>query len=132
MLGRSNTCKRFASMLAMVAVLLHAFAPSVSHAMMAKSGKSFVEICTSQGFKLVEVDVGAGGDFGKSTPGVKVSHDCAVCAAASAPPSPPSQAMLLDIPALNAGLIAVSSTFVFADALHLFPPPTGPPGSLAV
>ena len=114
-------------MLAMVAVLLHAFAPAVSHAMMAKSGKSFVEICTSQGFKLVEVDVGTGADFGKSTPGVKVSHECAVCAAASAPPSPPSQAMLLDIPALNAGLIAVSSTFAFADAIHLSPPPTGPP-----
>jgi hypothetical protein len=124
---RLHAFRKLAAHLAMIAVVLHAFAPAVSHAMMAKSGKSFVEFCTSQGFKLVEVDVGAGGNFGKSTPGVKVSHDCAVCAAASAPPSPPSQAILLDIPALNAGLIAVSSTFVFADALHLFPPPTGPP-----
>jgi hypothetical protein len=125
---RTNTFKRCASMLAMGAVLLHAFAPAVSHAMMAKSGKSFVEICTAQGFKLIEVDSGTGTDLGKSKPGVKVAHECAVCAAAGAPPSPPSVSPTIVVPVKQGGTITVSgSTFAFADALYFSPPPTGPP-----
>ena len=125
---RLRSFRKLAAHLALAAVVLHAFAPAVSHAMMAKSVKSLVELCTAQGFKLIEVDSGAGTDLGKSKPGVKVSHECAVCAAASAPTSPPSEVIFLDVPAFHCGLIPVSSSsFAFADALHLSPPPTGPP-----
>jgi hypothetical protein len=125
---RLHALRKLTAHLALFAVLLHAFAPAVSHAMMAKSGKSLVEICTAQGFKLVEVDSGTAADLGKSKPGIKVAHECAVCAAASAPPLPPTEVIFLDMPAPHAGIIAVSSsTFAFADALHLSPPPTGPP-----
>lgn len=126
MMFRVQIFRKCAASLALVAVVLHAFTPAVSHAMMAKSGKSLVEICTAQGFKLIEVDDADAGKSGK--PGIKVNHECAVCAAASAPPSPPSTTHHVVLSPASSGIIAVgTSSFAFADALYLSPPPTGPP-----
>ncbi|NJR71888.1 MAG: hypothetical protein HC782_01740 [Gammaproteobacteria bacterium] len=108
---------------------MHAFAPTISHAMMATSGKSLVEICTARGFKLVEVDVA--GDSKNSEPGIKFTHECtacAACAAIGAPPSPPSTMFTFAPILAGSSIIAVgTSSFAFANVLYLSAPPTGPP-----
>jgi ammonia channel protein AmtB len=123
-----NRIKIWLTRLALFAVLLHAFAPVMSHAMMAKSGKSFAQICTAQGFQFVEV--GADGSGREDAPGIKIGHHCAVCAMASAPPLPPS-AWTAALPDFSGGHVVTitSSTFAFASALRLQPPSTGPPAS---
>jgi hypothetical protein len=124
--------QRLTAWLALIAVLLNAFAPVASHAMMAKSGKSLVEICTAQGFKLVEVESDRSSPQTPAKPGIKVAHECAACAAASAPPSPPIDFVSsLVLPAMgNRSIVVTGATFAFASALRTHAPPTGPPSLL--
>jgi putative hemolysin len=114
--------------LALLAVLLHALAPVASHAMMAamaNSGKAFAEICTAQGFQLVEITDESGK---KTSHTVKAGHECAVCAAASTPPAPVSDVYADSLPTAGQHFVPVpSSTPAFASTLRLSPPHTGPP-----
>jgi hypothetical protein len=122
----SNFCRLFAARLALVAVMLHAFLPIASHAMMAKSGKSLAEICTAQGFKIVEIDdAGGAGDAPAS---INVGHECAVCAAASAPPSPISDFYSPPLLVKSQGVVRISAAiFVLAGVAYFSPHSTGPP-----
>lgn len=84
-----------------------------------------MEICTAQGFQLIEVDDSVDG---KSMPSIKVGHECAVCAVASASPAPTSDYHFVPVLQATGHVVMLSSsTFAFANALHLSPPPTGPP-----
>jgi hypothetical protein len=121
--------QNFAARLALFAVLLHAFAPMASHAMMAKSGKSFVEICTAQGFQVVEVDVDG---VTQKFPLHKVGHECAAChLAASALALPESSAApIVYLAVISQAVRHRHCSVVLSSTIRLTPPPTGPPDSL--
>lgn len=53
---RLRVFRRLFSWIALLAILGGALAPAVSHAVYAKTGKSFLEICTAQGTRLIAVD----------------------------------------------------------------------------
>jgi len=130
-IGRMNVVKRMrkASLVrqcqALVAVLafaFNAFTPAISHAMLAQSGKTLVEICTAQGSAWVEVPSDNG------APESQATHDCAICLAASAPPAPiPTQASIL-IASASPFIVRLSAgTTRFASAIRPHAPSTGPP-----
>ena len=48
--------RRLFSWVALLAILGGALAPAVSHALYSQGGKSFLEICTTQGTRLIAVD----------------------------------------------------------------------------
>lgn len=64
--------RRLASWIAALAVLVAALAPALSHAM----GSGWVEVCTVQGSKWVQVD--DGGDAGQTAPAHAFEH-CPYC-----------------------------------------------------
>ncbi len=84
--------RRIASWIAAFAVLLAALAPALSHAM----GSGWVEVCTVQGSKWVQVD--AGGDAGQTDPAHAFEH-CPYCSlhvpALAVPPVPPQPPLVL-------------------------------------
>lgn len=57
---RLRAFRRLFSWVALLAILAGALAPAVSHALYSKGGKSFLEICTAQGTRLIAIDAGAG------------------------------------------------------------------------
>jgi hypothetical protein len=118
--------KNLFTRIAIFAMLLHAFAPVASQAMMAKSGMSFIKICTAQGFKLVEAEIP--GSSNENAPGIKVGHECAICALTSAPPCPAGNIVFSPAPFTSGHVLRLSaSTFAFVSALQFQPPSTGPP-----
>jgi hypothetical protein len=114
--------RRCYALIAVLAFGLNAFAPAISHAMLAQSGKTLVEICTAQGSAWVEVP----SDDSPSAP--KAAHDCAICLAASAPPAPtPSQTSDLTASITSLVVRLSAGTTQFASAIRPHAPATGPP-----
>jgi uncharacterized SAM-binding protein YcdF (DUF218 family) len=56
---RLRAFRRLFSWVALLAILGGALAPAVSHAVYSQTGKSFLEICTAQGTRLIAVDADA-------------------------------------------------------------------------
>lgn len=53
--------RRFAAWIALLAILLAAFAPSISHARAAAHGAAWTEICSTDGARMVRIDAGQDG-----------------------------------------------------------------------
>jgi hypothetical protein len=82
--------RRFASWIAVLAILMAALAPAVSPALGTTGAASWVEVCTAQGSKWVQADAGTGGD---SAPGAEHALEhCPYCSihpnAVGIPPAP--------------------------------------------
>lgn len=69
--------RRLFSWIALLAILGGALAPAVSQALHAQGGKSFLEICTAQGTRLIAVDADANPQQ-SDTPQVVMEH-CPFC-----------------------------------------------------
>jgi hypothetical protein len=70
--------KRIISWVAIFAILMTTFAPLVSHAL-SLSNASFVEVCTSQGVKLIQTNDSNSQD---QKPGIDLNH-CLYCTLAT-------------------------------------------------
>lgn len=66
------------SWMAVLAVLMAALAPSISHALGSKNGGSSIEICTSVGAKWVNAG-GGNGDEAPKTPSAHPLEHCPYC-----------------------------------------------------
>ena len=82
--------RRFASWIAVLAILMSALAPAVSHALGTAGTASWIEVCTSQGSKWVQSNDEPGGD---SAPGAEHALEhCPYCSihpnAVGIPPAP--------------------------------------------
>ena len=78
----TRSTRLFAAWIACLAILFAAFAPSISHARAAARGAGWMEICSTAGAKLVNLD--ASQDLGQPAAGggVDTSHldHCPYCA----------------------------------------------------
>jgi hypothetical protein len=70
-----RTTRVLTSWMAVLAILMAALVPSISHALGSKNGSSWVEVCTSVGAKWVS----AGGDAGDETPAPSRTHSLEHC-----------------------------------------------------
>ncbi|MBA5635479.1 DUF2946 domain-containing protein [Duganella sp. LX20W] len=79
----TRTTRLFAAWIACLAILFAAFAPSISHARAAARGAAWMEICSTAGAKLVDMDAGQGPDMQQPATGagVDTSHldHCPFC-----------------------------------------------------
>ena len=66
------------SWIAVVAILMAALAPSISHALSAKNGASLIEVCTALGAKWVQPD-GSSKDQAPASGGVHPFEHCPYC-----------------------------------------------------
>jgi hypothetical protein len=73
-----RTTRVLTSWMAVLAILMAALAPSISHALESKNGPSWVEICTSVGAKWVNAG-GDAGDEAPSFPGAHPQEHCPYC-----------------------------------------------------
>lgn len=90
--------------IAFLAILFSAFAPAISSAAM---GSSTMEVCTSEGVRLVQVDAGDGDDAsGAFHHSMQHCAFCTTHAGAYLPPAPPS-----DLPIAGIGRSAYPSLF---------------------
>jgi hypothetical protein len=90
-MGMHPRFRRFAAWLANFAILLAAFAPTVSHAMAAaRGGASWVEICTTAGPAIVKLNGDQAPNAPKNAPASHLEH-CPFCfphaGAAGLPPA---------------------------------------------
>ncbi|MDH0865753.1 DUF2946 family protein [Mitsuaria sp. GD03876] len=116
--------------LVVATILLAAMLPSLSHAVLAKQGATYAEICSATGAKFVLVDLGAdaGADAGNAPAPTKASMDCPYCAihhgAPALPPAPvawtPPDALKFAQPRLF--LTAPRPLFAWAPSLARGPP----------
>ena len=111
--------RRPAAWIAIFAILLNGFAPAVSHALQARLGITWLEICTPDGLKRIAVEYsGARPDIPPGTHVVANDH-CSYCAPHGAtfvhvPPKP-------GVPAVLAGpALLVASPWVGAPQLALW------------
>ena len=119
MLSRLRIC------LTLFAVAFHAMSPVISHAMLASSGKSLVEICTADGFKTVEIN-----EAGKTTPSLKHYPHCSDCVGtADSPLDLPRCSIDFPAPASHGTVKLSDGVIAFASAIRLHAPPRGPPRS---
>ncbi|MES2114633.1 MAG: DUF2946 family protein [Pseudomonadota bacterium] len=78
--------RRFAAWIAILAILLAAFAPSISHARAAARGAAWAEVCSTDGARMVLIDAGQDGGQppGQASggAGIDTSHldHCPFCA----------------------------------------------------
>lgn len=78
----TRTTRLFAAWIACLAILFAAFAPSISHARASvRGGAAWMEICSTAGAKLVDMDAGQGPDMQQPATGVDTSHldHCPFC-----------------------------------------------------
>lgn len=74
---RLRLFRRLFGWVALLAILGGALAPAISHAVYQQTGKSFLEICTAQGTRLIAVDADA--DPGKGSAQHVVMEHCPFC-----------------------------------------------------
>ncbi len=88
------------SWLAILAILMAAFAPSISHALGSKFGPSWVEVCTPSGAKWVQAGNGAGDEAPALSGGHLLEHCpyCSLHANAIAVPATPVASVPLLLP----------------------------------
>jgi hypothetical protein len=75
---RQRASRILTSWLAILALLMAALAPSISHALGSKFGPSWVEVCTPSGAKWVQAGSGAG-DEAPATSGAHPLEHCPYC-----------------------------------------------------
>lgn len=78
----TRTTRLFAAWIACLAILFAAFAPSISHARAAATGAGWMEVCSTAGARLVDMNAGQGLDMQlPATGGVDTSHldHCPFC-----------------------------------------------------
>jgi Protein of unknown function (DUF2946) len=125
---RFNRATRvLSSWIAVLAILMAALAPSTSHALGAKSGALWIEVCTSAGAKWVQPD-------GSFTDQVPVSGDahlfehCPYCSLHASdlaiPPEPVVQALVISSSGLvpTAFLVAARTLHAWTSAQPRAPP----------
>lgn len=91
--------RRRTAWLAILAILLNAFAPAMSHAMAAHFGISLLEVCTPDGLKRIAVEYSAARPDVPQGAHVAVDSHCPYCAPhgasfAHTPPALPAVAVL--------------------------------------
>ncbi len=123
--------RRFAALIALFAIIVHAAAPIVAHAAMAQAGSSWIALCTAHGMVQIQVANDALGVSDADRPlKIKPGQPCALCAlAATAPPPVPfiTHNFHRNI-AANALFVSLDGTsLVFAGVVQHHAPPTGPP-----
>jgi Protein of unknown function (DUF2946) len=87
------------SWIAVLALLMAALAPSISHALQAKTGASWIEVCTSIGAKWVQPD-GGSTDQAPSSGGAHPFEHCPYCSL---------QANTIAVPAAPVALVPAPS-----------------------
>jgi hypothetical protein len=119
--------RRFASWIAVLAVLMASLAPAISHALATDGSKAWIEVCTAQGSKWLQGD-GAPGEDPAPGAGHALEH-CPYCKlhpnVLGVPPTPPT-ALLASGPASAAprALLAAPHTRqAWASAQPRAPPP---------
>ena len=80
--------------IAFLAILFSAFAPAIGSAAMAGAT---MEVCTSEGIKLIEVAGDAGDDPGAAHHAMQHCAFCSTHAGTHLPPAPPAGMLVLDI-----------------------------------
>ena len=115
------------SWLAILAILMSALAPSISHALGSKFGPSWVEICTPSGAKWVQAGSGTS-DEAPASPGGHLLEHCPYCslhANAIAVPATPVASVPLLLPAHDlpiAFLAAPRTLYAWVSAQPRAPP----------
>lgn len=115
------------SWIAVLAILMTALAPSISHAMGAKNGASLIEVCTSLGAKWVQPD-GSSTDQAPASDGVHPFVHCPYCSlhadAMAIPAAPVGSALAISLSGLlpAAFLAAPRTLSAWATAQPRAPP----------
>lgn len=115
------------SWIAVLAILMAALAPSMSHALGAKYGASLIEVCTSMGAKWVQGDSGST-DQAPLSGDAQVSEHCPCCSlhanAIAIPAAPLTLALAPALPELlpTAFLAAPHTLFAWLAAQPRAPP----------
>ena len=115
--------------IAIFAILLNAFAPAVAHALAARSGALWLEVCTQDGLKRIAVEYrGARPDIPPGSHVVAEQH-CPYCAPhgatfAHTPPAMPSPGVLAGPAVLACDLQAAAPRLSVRTSDHARAPPS--------
>lgn len=96
------------SWIAVLAVLMVALAPAISHALGSKNAATWIEVCSSSGAKLIQV----GGGQGDQAPAPAQSHPfehCPYCSLQTDAVALPATPLALPLPVLLGGKVPVAS-----------------------
>lgn len=121
--------RRRVAWIATFAILLNAFAPAVSHALAARLGVTWLEICTQDGLKRIEVEYrGARPDIPPGAHVVATDH-CPYCAPhgasfAHTPPAAPGGVLLAGPAAVSAVLPTSAPQLAVWASGHARAPPS--------
>ena len=99
----SSTLRRFASLLALVAVAAAAVVPAMAHALGQSHGTKWIEVCSAAG--PVQVEVPADGPGLPKAPKASDLDHCPYCAPQASGMAPPPAIAPLDVPVLRADIV---------------------------
>ena len=99
----SSTLRRFASLLALVAVAAAAVVPAMAHALGQSHGTKWIEVCSSTG--PIQVEVPADGPGLPKAPKASDFDHCPFCSPHAGAMAPPPAPVALPLPAVPAEIV---------------------------